>query len=156
MIVTVNMSYEDVSKLASICFETNKTLITVKNKGLVGVFSIQAPEHTVIETHPENAIDLRLSSPFQQLTDYVANFDLDTLDQTDHGQVPFVVVLLKYIENWKKEDTSVQLPLSYKERKELEAKIRAGKRTPDEENFDEATANVWRLGSADHVSRYRA
>jgi amyloid beta precursor protein binding protein 1 len=58
---------------------------------------------------------------------------------------------LKYIEAWKKEDNSIQLPLSYKQRKELEGKIRAGKRTPDEENFDEAIANTWRLGSTDHV-----
>lgn len=46
MIITVNMAEEDVMKLAAICNESKKTLITVKNKGLVGTFSIQAPEHT--------------------------------------------------------------------------------------------------------------
>lgn len=46
MIITVNMPENDVTKLASICHQSNKTLINVKNKGLVGLFSIQAPEHT--------------------------------------------------------------------------------------------------------------
>lgn len=166
------MAQEDVLKLTSICNESGKILITVKNKGLVGIFSIQSPEHTgkseignelsmiyrkrtfffiVIETHPDNATDLRLSTPFPHLIDYVATFNLDELDQTDHGQVPFVVVLLKYIEAWKKEDSSIQIPLSYKQKKELEKKILAGKRTPDEENFDEAIANTWRLCSTDQV-----
>lgn len=83
-------------------------------------------------------------------------YDLDGLDQTDHGQVPFVVVLLKYVEKWKEEDASIQLPLSYKQRKELESKIRADKKTPDEENFDEAIANAWRLGSAENVKKKKA
>ncbi|KAI8087500.1 hypothetical protein BDF21DRAFT_335428 [Thamnidium elegans] len=146
------MAEQEVLKLAAICNESRKTLITVKNKGLVGVFSIQAPEHTVIETHPDNATDLRLSKPFQQLIDYVSTFDFDKLDQTDLGQVPFVVVLLKFMELWKKEDSSIQIPLSYAQKKELVERINAGKRTPDQENFDEAIANAWRLCSADRIS----
>lgn len=94
-----------------------------------------------------------MATPFQQLSDYVKTYDLDGLDQTDHGQVPFVVVLLKHVEKWREEDPSIQLPLSYKQRKELESKIRANKKTPDEENFDEAIANVWRLGSTENVNR---
>lgn len=171
MIVTVNMHQDDILKLSTICNESGKILIAVKNKGLVGIFSIQSPEHTgkkkeykkqrilvhififfvVIETHPDNATDLRLASPFQQLMDYVDTFNLDELDQTDHGQVPFVVVLLKYVNGWKKEDNSIQIPLSYQQKKELEKRILAGKRTPDEENFDEAISNAWRLCSTDHV-----
>lgn len=46
MIVTVNMVHDDMLKLSTICNESSKILIAVKNKGLVGVFSIQSPEHT--------------------------------------------------------------------------------------------------------------
>lgn len=46
MIVSVNMPYNHLMKIARICQEGNKTLIDVKSKGLVGLFSIQAPEHT--------------------------------------------------------------------------------------------------------------
>jgi amyloid beta precursor protein binding protein 1 len=105
----------------------------------------------VIETHPENATDLRLSCPFQQLKDYVETFDLKTLDQTDHAHVPYVIVLLKYVDDWKKEHDG-QAPKTYAERKELGEKIRAGMRTPDEENFEEAIANLWRLTASTSVS----
>lgn len=48
MIIAVNMHESSVFQLASIAHESNKTLINVKNKGLVGLFNIQAPEHTGI------------------------------------------------------------------------------------------------------------
>lgn len=57
----------------------------------------------VIDTHPENAVDLRLGCPFTELLDYVDTIDLDQLDQTDHGHVPFVVILLKYVNEWKQQ-----------------------------------------------------
>lgn len=46
MIIAVNMHESSVIQLASLSHESNKTLINVKNKGLVGLFNIQAPEHT--------------------------------------------------------------------------------------------------------------
>lgn len=55
----------------------------------------------VIETHPENLVDLRLGCAFKELLDYVDTFNLDELDQTDHAHVPFVVVLLTYLKDWK-------------------------------------------------------
>jgi amyloid beta precursor protein binding protein 1 len=177
MIVSVNLPDVDLMKLAHVCQEGNKTLIAVKSKGLVGFFSIQAPEHTgkskgrlsttyhlsdfffffffffsiVIETHPENVIDLRLSNPFQQLSDYISTFDLDNLDQTDHAHVPFVIIILKYVEVYKAEHEG-QLPQTYSQRQELIKMIRQGMRTPDEENFEEAIANVWRLAPSNNVS----
>lgn len=105
----------------------------------------------MIETHPENVIDLRLSSPFIQLSEYVSTFDLDKLDQTDHGHVPFVIIILKYVEAYKAENQG-QLPQTYAQRQELIKKIREGMRTPDEENFEEAIANVWRLSPCNNVN----
>lgn len=107
---------------------------------------------TVIETHPENATDLRLSSPFQQLSDYVSTFDLDKLDQTDHSQIPFVVIILIYVEAWKAEHEG-QAPQTYQQRQEFIKKLRAGMRTPDEENFEEAITNAWRLSPSSPVSK---
>jgi hypothetical protein len=56
MIITVNMSDDDVMELASICYKSSKIFITVKNKGLVGVFSIQATEHTGKEKKKSGAL----------------------------------------------------------------------------------------------------
>lgn len=84
--------------------------------------------------------------------DYASSIDLDSLDQTDHGHVPFVVIILKYVEAWKA-DHEGKLPQSYQERQELIKKIRADMRTPDEENFEEAISNVWRLANTNSVSQ---
>lgn len=55
----------------------------------------------VIETHPENASDLRLDMPFPTLLDYVKEFNFDDMDSSEHGHVPFVVVLQHYLQLWK-------------------------------------------------------
>ncbi|KAL9543592.1 hypothetical protein MBANPS3_008045 [Mucor bainieri] len=151
MIIAVNVPDSHLMRLSPLCIESGKSLIAVKSKGLVGMFTIQAPEHTVIETHPENVVDLRLSCPFQQLSDYVATFDLDALDQTDHSHIPFVVIILIYVEAWKKEHDG-QAPQTYQQRQEFIKTLRAGMRTPDEENFEEAIANAWRLSPSNPIS----
>ncbi|KAI8329186.1 amyloid beta precursor protein-binding protein 1 [Blakeslea trispora] len=151
MVLAVNLPNASLHKLASVCHSTDKILITVKCKGLVGTFTVQSPEHTVIETHPENVADLRLSCPFQQLLDYVDTFDLDSLDQTDHAHVPFVVILLKYAKAYEAAHEG-KAPQTYQERQELIKMLREHMRTPDEENFEEAIANVWRLASSSNVS----
>lgn len=168
MVLAVNLPNASLHKLASVCHSTDKILITVKCKGLVGTFTVQSPEHTgkkkrrrgerkrsdmakiVIETHPENVADLRLSCPFQQLLDYVDTFDLDSLDQTDHAHVPFVVILLKYAKAYEAAHEG-KAPQTYQERQELIKMLREHMRTPDEENFEEAIANVWRLASSSNV-----
>ncbi|KAI9480556.1 MAG: NEDD8-activating enzyme E1 regulatory subunit-like protein [Benjaminiella poitrasii] len=150
IIITINLTDNHLTTLASFCHNSSKTLIAGESKGLVGYFSIQAPEHRIIETHPENITDLRLNCPFQQLSDYVATFDLDSLDQTDHSQVPFVVILLKYVELWKSEHEG-QSPQTYQQRQEFIKLLRADMRTPEEENFEEAISNVWRLASTTSI-----
>lgn len=122
MIIATNLHEKDMLALSDLCDHSKITLIAVSSKGLCGVFRIQAPEHPgkknihpsckkqlftrariVIDTHPENAVDLRLGCPFTELLDYVDTIDLDQLDQTDHGHVPFVVILLKYVNEWKQQ-----------------------------------------------------
>ncbi|KAI9258570.1 hypothetical protein BY458DRAFT_517952 [Sporodiniella umbellata] len=147
VIVAVNLSDADSLFLASRCPE--KTLFVVKSNGLVGMFSIQAPEHTIIESHPENAMDLRLNCPFPELMDHVAQYDLESLDQTDHAHVPFVIVLLKFVEAYKQR--YAQYPQSYQDRKTLIELIHQGMRQPDEENFHEAVSHVWRLSSSPQI-----
>ncbi|CAG8791062.1 6129_t:CDS:2, partial [Racocetra fulgida] len=57
----------------------------------------------LVETHPENIIDLRLDVPFPALEQYVKPFDFDSMDNMDHGHIPYVVILLKYLDQWKKD-----------------------------------------------------
>lgn len=151
MIIATNVAEKEMIALSDICEKINKTVIYVQSRGLCGIFRIQAPEHTIIETHPENVVDLRLGCPFKQLSAHVDGYDLDKLDQTDHGHVPFVVVMLKYLNIWK-ETHGGEPPKNYSERNEFKNLIKSGMKTADEENFEEAIANVWRLSSSDTVT----
>ncbi|KAI7863001.1 NEDD8 activating enzyme E1 subunit 1 [Spinellus fusiger] len=148
IIIAANIGEKDGETLALLCERLQKTLILVKSKGLVGVFRVQSPEHAVvIETHPENPVDLRLGSPFSQLTAFANSFDLSRLDQSDHGHVPFVILILQAVASWKKEHNNEE-PKSYSQRNEIKDLIRKSMRTVDEENFEEAISNIWRLASS--------
>jgi hypothetical protein len=57
----------------------------------------------VVETHQENVVDLRLDAPVPELEAYAQTFDFDAMDNTDHGHIPYLIILLKYLGQWKKE-----------------------------------------------------
>ena len=63
----------------------------------------------------------------------------------DHGHVPYVLLLLYYLEEWKKTHNG-QVPQTYKEKTVFREMITKGARTDNsegaEENYDEAVAAV--------------
>jgi amyloid beta precursor protein binding protein 1 len=46
MVIAINLSQDDALPLSELCHSTEKPLLLVKSKGLVGMFRLQAPEHT--------------------------------------------------------------------------------------------------------------
>jgi amyloid beta precursor protein binding protein 1 len=63
----------------------------------------------------------------------------------DHGHVPFIALLLHFLEEWKKEHNG-EVPSNYKEKTAFRATVSKAARTDTaeggEENFDEAVAAV--------------
>ena len=57
----------------------------------------------VIESHSETAASLRLSRPIPALKKWAEELDYDALDPTDHGHIPFAVILVKEAEKWRQE-----------------------------------------------------
>jgi len=55
----------------------------------------------VVETHPDNVADVRIDAPFPELSDYAKSFNFDTEDGLEFGHIPYVAILLKYLEEWK-------------------------------------------------------
>jgi len=45
--------------------------------------------------------DLRLNDPFSTLEEYVENFDFESLTVRENSHVPYPVILLREIKNWK-------------------------------------------------------
>jgi NEDD8-activating enzyme E1 regulatory subunit len=56
---------------------------------------------TVIESHPEDTVDLRLDTPWSDLTSLAASFNYSKMDDFEHGHVPYIIILLKALEQWK-------------------------------------------------------
>lgn len=118
-------------------------LIVCQSIGFIGYMRIQTPEHTIIETHPDNELpDLRLDKPFEALKNFMDNLNLEEMDLKDHSHTPYVVILYKYLEKWINERGSV--PKNYKEKNELKQMVKKGIRKDEdgnpieEENFEEA------------------
>lgn len=117
--------------------------------GFFSTFSVQLPaEFPIVETHPdpESTQDLRLLNPWPELVAAAANLDnLDTLDDHQHGHVPYILLLLHFLEQWKLSHEG-NAPSNYKEKTEFREFVRSQTRTSNpeggEENFDEAVAAV--------------
>ncbi|OAA33648.1 Molybdenum cofactor biosynthesis, MoeB [Moelleriella libera RCEF 2490] len=125
-------------------------LLAVQNAGYYGYFTIELPElFPVVETHPEQEAiaDLRLLDPWPELSIFAANMtrDIDIQDDLEHGHLPFVVILLHYLERWKNDHEGC-LPLKFAEKVAFRNMVARGARRDNpeggEENFDEAVSAV--------------
>ncbi|KAL0570651.1 hypothetical protein V5O48_011318 [Marasmius crinis-equi] len=121
----------------------NPPLIVVNSAGFLAEFSIQFHEHPIIESHTETTPSLRIDKAFPALFDYSTKLDFEKLDPTDHGHVPYVIILVHLLDKWKKEHGG-NPPKTYDEKKAFKASILALKKKIDEENFDEAEAQAYR------------
>jgi amyloid beta precursor protein binding protein 1 len=57
--------------------------------------------NVVVETHPEDVVDLRLDSPWPELAQLASTINLDQMDDFEHGHVPYILILLKFLNQWK-------------------------------------------------------
>ncbi|CAL5873142.1 uncharacterized protein PFLUO_LOCUS7411 [Penicillium psychrofluorescens] len=140
------------STLQAVCQEAKNLGIPVlytHSVGFYSMFSLQLPaEFPIVETHPdpESTQDLRLLNPWPELIAAgTALGDLSSMDDHQHGHVPYILLLLHFIEQWKQTHAG-KPPSNYKEKTEFREFVRSQARTntPEggEENFDEAVGAV--------------
>ena len=148
LIIATEMLESSLLRLSQVLWKLSIPLLVARSYGLLGYIRISLPQHEVVEAHPDNSHeDLRLDCPFPGLVTYMDQIDLDTCDNTAHVNVPYLVVLYKYIQKWK-ETHNGEMPKAYKEKKELKAMIKSGiRRNADgvpleEDNFQEAVKNL--------------
>jgi NEDD8-activating enzyme E1 regulatory subunit len=55
-----------------------------------------------VETHPEDVVDLRLDNPWPELAQLADTLEFDEMDDFEHGHVPYILILLKLLETWKR------------------------------------------------------
>ncbi|KAJ3291041.1 NEDD8-activating enzyme E1 regulatory subunit [Borealophlyctis nickersoniae] len=145
IIIATQLPESALLKLADICWDANIPLVVVRTYGFLAYARIVVPEHTIIETHPEQLLDLRFDVPFPALLEFAQSFDFEKTDSMAFSHIPYVVILLRCLEAWKKRHDG-KLPSNRDERNQYKQSIRAMQRNdlPDAENFDEAYAAAHR------------
>lgn len=125
-------------------------LFYVHSVGFYSHFSVQLPsQFPVVDTHPDpvSTQDLRLLNPWPELLDFVyAKTDrLQSLDDHEHGHVPYLLLLLHYLKEWEASHDSYP-PANYNEKKAFKSMVQDGARKNNaeggEENYEEAVASV--------------
>jgi amyloid beta precursor protein binding protein 1 len=107
------------------------------------------PAWPIVDTHPDpvSTTDLRLVKPWPALLEFMESKTkgLGTMENDDHGHVPYLLLLAYYLEEWKKTHDG-KVPSAYKEKQEFRDLVRKGMRTntPEgsEENYEEAISAV--------------
>ncbi|KKZ64394.1 amyloid beta protein binding protein 1 [[Emmonsia] crescens] len=160
VIITAPMRHSMLRTVSAAARQRSIPLIYTHSVGFYSAFSLQLPTvYPIVETHPDpNSVqDLRLTNPFPELAAATAKLaDLDSLDDHDHGHVPYLLLLVHFLEKWKATHDG-NPPLNFKEKSAFREMVRDGARTNNstggEENFDEAVAavlksvNPWSLKS---------
>lgn len=124
-------------------------LVSIHSAGFYSYFRIHLPgTFPIVDTHPDSTAttDLRLLKPWPELSEFAAELTKDIDNQSDHlhGHIPYVALLLHYLNIWKAEHG--EPPKDYKDKTNFRKMVAAGARTGNpeggEENFDEAVAAV--------------
>ena len=140
--IVSNLSLSEYKEIAQIAWDANIPLVIANIVGMYTEIRIVVREHCVIESKPDTPLpDLRLDKPFTELIDFYQNIDLSAFTDTEHAHIPFVVILLKCLDQWRSSHNG-EIPRNHKEKTEFKSLINALRRKTDEENFNEACQNV--------------
>ncbi|KAJ7267019.1 hypothetical protein B0H12DRAFT_1179488 [Mycena haematopus] len=145
LVIAHNLEPKLLERLATLLWadDTSPTLVVANSAGFLGEFYIQFQEHTIVDSHSETAPSLRIDKAFPALYDYATGLDFASMDPTDHTHVPYVVILVRALADWKSTHDG-KPPQTTAEKKLFKEGIRAMQIKSDEENFEEAEAQAYR------------
>jgi len=150
IIFTYPIRPEYIPLLEAYSHERKTPLMAVHSAGFYSYFRIHLPgPFPIVDTHPDETAttDLRLLTPWPELIDFAKGMtkDIDSLDNYEHGHLPYIVILLHYLDEWRTTHGG-NYPSTYKEKVEFRKLVQSAARTDNpeggEENFDEAVAAV--------------
>ncbi|KAI1409055.1 hypothetical protein F5Y13DRAFT_96924 [Hypoxylon sp. FL1857] len=141
---------ELLSVIESYANQNRTPLVSIHSAGFYSYFRISLPgTFPIVDTHPEveKTTDLRLLNPWPELIEFSQNMtkNIDALDDHEHGHLPYVVILLHYLEEWRQSHNG-QNPITYDDKTAFEKFVRSKARTNNpeggEENFQEAAVAI--------------
>lgn len=150
VLYTTPIEDELLKTVKSYCQTHKVPLVSINSLGFYSYFNITYNGNfPIVDTHPDSTAitDLRLLSPWPELTKFAQELtvDINNLTAHKHGHIPYIALLLHYLEEWKAENSG-SVPQSYADKVKFRKAVAAGARTDSpegaEENYDEATAAV--------------
>ncbi|CAE7373761.1 nae1 [Symbiodinium microadriaticum] len=133
------------AQLGRLCEELQIPLVLITSLGFVGKIRLFVTEHCVCETKPDSEFgDLRLTDPFPELRRFADSIDFASLNDTEHAHVPYVVILIRALDSWRKRSEGRTLPKTSPEKDEFKDIVLKMRRSQQEVNFDEALANAYK------------
>ncbi|VDO06304.1 unnamed protein product [Rodentolepis nana] len=106
--------------LSRIVAQSNVPIITCYSVGFVGFLRVSVSEHTIIESHPDSTKpDFRLDNPPKALINLVNHpeNDFDSLPANELSQVPWLIIVYKYLSVFQKKYG--RFPSSYSDKLEI-------------------------------------
>ncbi|KAJ1891563.1 hypothetical protein LPJ66_006848 [Kickxella alabastrina] len=128
------------------CWQQGTPLLVATAAGFMASVRTVVSEHAVVESHAEIKQDLRLTAPFPALLKFANTIDLSTLDPTDLGHVPFVVIIIKALQKWAADKNLAlgvdPIEIPFRQLADIRNIVIGMAPCSDEENFVEASKNV--------------
>lgn len=139
LIISNDLSENYIKKIGEICANWHISLIVLRSAGLIGSVRVYDAVHTIIEGKSDRDLDgYRIHSPFPELKEFADSIQLDKLDDFQHRHVPYFVLLIKFLDEWRSSHDG-KIPQNFQEKQEFAARIKAKSRDwNEEENFQEA------------------
>ena len=149
LIIASNLEESLLTKLSNVCDSLSLPLVSIRAYGSIGLCRLQLSEHEIIESKPTPDVpDLRIMQGFEELYEYCHSVDLESLSDMDHAHMPYIVILTKALQEWKK--TNANPPSNGEERAQFKQIVMGMVRYPhligteDEEmNFTEAANEIF-------------
>lgn len=127
-----------VRKLSTLCTEAHIPLVVVKTYGLLAYLRSQVEEHRIVESKRENIPeDLCIFNPFPELLQFANSFNLATLSDSDHSHVPYPLILIQHLNEWRAQHGGAA-PKTSAEKAQFKQFVSSKQRKPGQENYEEA------------------
>lgn len=149
ILICAPLDTEELQRLSTYALEQAIPLVYIHSAGFYFTASVQLPaEFPIVDTHPDpdTIQDLRLLAPWDELVAAREELgDITQMSDHDHGHIPWLLILLHYLEEWKQTHDG-KYPSSFADKKDFQKLVASKARTSNpeggEENFDEAVAAI--------------
>ncbi|KAK2964183.1 putative NEDD8-activating enzyme E1 regulatory subunit [Blattamonas nauphoetae] len=169
LIIVSSCPSDILNEFTAFCANTDIILINVRNYGQLGIVQSFVKEQCIFDSRITPPFtDFRISNPWKELRDLAESLQPEKLDASDHGRMPWLVLMINALDLWEKQKG--KRTISYQERKEFEEMTTQWQKaeyekavashdpskgnldfqfSPPFENLDEGMRNIHRLAKVE-------